>query len=80
MRLTEKAEGATEKLAAAVRQALAEAKESLANVATPGQLNEFMREFVGPMVVREDGSIARLKVSVPDDEAARDGCDKVGGG
>jgi DNA invertase Pin-like site-specific DNA recombinase len=41
----------------AVKQAFAEAKESLATLATPLELHEFIEEFVGPLTLRRDGTV-----------------------
>ncbi len=40
----------TGRLAAAVRQALTEAQESLATVATPTEMRDFLERYVGPGV------------------------------
>lgn len=47
------------RLAGAVRQALAEAQESLAAVATPTEMRDFIEQYVGPMVLKPSGDIAR---------------------
>ena len=57
-RLDVQATGQTEKMAGAVRRALAEARESLAAVAAPAELHRFVEDFVGPMIVQPDGTIA----------------------
>jgi len=59
----------TGRLAAAVRQALTEAQESLATVATPTEMRDFIEsatadlaeggQYVGPMVLQPDGDIGR---------------------
>ena len=49
----------TARLAAAVRQALAEAQESLATVATPTEMRDFIERYVGPMVLKPNGQIVR---------------------
>jgi hypothetical protein len=54
--LAEEANNGTERLADAVRQALDEAKESLASAATTAELREFVDRWVGPMVLRPDGT------------------------
>ena len=56
-------EEGVEKLAREVMEALAEARQSLASVSTPAQMNEFMQKYVGPMIVRRDGSIGPQKKS-----------------
>ena len=43
----------------AVRQALVEARQSLDPVATSAELRDFVERWVGPMVLRQDGSIAQ---------------------
>jgi len=45
--------------ASAVRQALAKAQESLATVATPTEMRDFIEQYVGPMVLTPDGEIVR---------------------
>ncbi|HPP28892.1 MAG TPA: recombinase family protein [Phycisphaerae bacterium] len=55
----------TARLAAAVRQALTEAQESLATVATPTEMRDFIEQFVGPMVLTADGEIVRKDASEP---------------
>lgn len=47
----------TEQLTRAIRQAFDEARASLANVGSPSEYNRFIREFVGPMIVDEDGNV-----------------------
>jgi len=53
----------TEGLAGAVRQALAEAQESLATAATPTELQDFVEQYVGPMVLRPDGDVQRKETA-----------------
>jgi hypothetical protein len=55
--LADSANDNTERLARAVRQAFEEARASFGNVAAPEQLNEFVRQHVGEMVVEADGAI-----------------------
>jgi len=55
----------TARLASAVRQALAEAQESLAAVATPTEMRDFIEQYVGPMVLRPDGQIVRKDAGTP---------------
>ncbi len=55
----------TARLAGAVRQALTEAQESLATVATPAEMRDFIEQYVGPMVLRPDGRIERKDVETP---------------
>ena len=57
--LAEQANENTERLADAVRQALDEAQESLANAATNAEPREFVERWVGPMVLRQDSTIAQ---------------------
>ena len=49
----------TASLASAVRQALTEAQESFATVASPTEMRDFVEQYVGPMVLRSDGDIVR---------------------
>jgi chromosome segregation ATPase len=56
-RLAIEAGETTEKLAGAVRQAMDEARASLARVQIPAELNRFVARFVGPIEVRGDGVI-----------------------
>ena len=67
--LAEQANENTERLADAVRQALDEAQESLADAATNAELREFMERWVGPMVLREDGTVAQKEPAAEDSEA-----------
>jgi DNA invertase Pin-like site-specific DNA recombinase len=54
------------RLSAAVRQAFGEARDSLTNVASPAQLHRFIEDFVGPMLVKPDGSIIpKLETTQP---------------
>jgi DNA invertase Pin-like site-specific DNA recombinase len=55
--LAEEANDGTERLAASVRQALDEAKESLASAATTAELREFVDRWVGPMVLKPNGTV-----------------------
>ena len=57
--LAEQASDGTERLAGAVRQALDEAKASLASAATTAELREFVDRWVGPMVLRPDGTVEK---------------------
>jgi DNA invertase Pin-like site-specific DNA recombinase len=59
-----------DRLADAVRQAVAEMKQSLARVASDSELNQFVRDFVGEMVVEADGSIRPKEAPVPRDQMA----------
>ena len=59
----------TARLANAVRQALAEAQESLAAAAAPTEMRDFIEQYVGPMVLRPDGTIGR-KQPAPDGSEA----------
>jgi DNA invertase Pin-like site-specific DNA recombinase len=54
-RLAQEAGETTEKLAAAVKQAMGEARASLAAIAGPAELNRFVDRFVGPIEIRGDG-------------------------
>jgi len=72
-RQAELADGAndnTDRLAGAVRQAVAEMKQSLAGVTSDSQLNQFVRDFIGPMVVQADGSIHPRELAVPGGQMA----------
>ncbi|HUT60442.1 MAG TPA: recombinase family protein [Phycisphaerae bacterium] len=67
-RLGELLDGAnhnTGQLLRAVRKALAEAEETLMNIRTATQMNQFVAEFVGRMNVDKDGNLSRLE---PDDD------------
>jgi len=55
----------TGRLAAAVRQALTEAQESLATVATPTEMRDFLERYVGPMVLKPSGDIGRKEPPPP---------------
>ncbi len=59
----------TARLASAVRQALAEAQESLAMVATPPEMRDFIEQYVGPMVLKPDGEIVRKGTAPAEAEA-----------
>ncbi len=56
----------------AIRQALGEARESLLNVAEPGQMRRFLEQFVGPMILRADGTVAQ-KIH-PEEVLTSSGC------
>lgn len=60
----------TDKLANAVRKAVAEMKESLAQVASDSELNQFVRDNIGEIVVEGDGSIRPKEAPVPRDQMA----------
>jgi DNA invertase Pin-like site-specific DNA recombinase len=61
------------RLTAAVRQAFGDARDRLTNVASPAQLHRFIEDFVGPMVVKPDGSIVpKLETTQPSEES--EGC------
>lgn len=55
--LAEDSNNNTEKLMAAIKAAVARAKEGITNVASPESINALLRELVGIMVVGEDGQI-----------------------
>ena len=55
----------TGRLAGAVRQALAEAQESLATVATPTEMRDFLERYVGRMVLKPNGDIGRKETAPP---------------
>ena len=46
-----------EGLAAAIRECFDDARQRLAEIATPEELNRLVEQFVGPIVVKADGSI-----------------------
>jgi site-specific DNA recombinase len=54
----------TARLASAVRQALGEAQESLATVATPTEMRDFIEQYVGPMVLKRNGDIERKGLEI----------------
>jgi site-specific DNA recombinase len=66
----ERADNNTERLAGAVRQAISEARESLASAATSSELREFVDRWVGPMVLRPDGSIMERTLATEDSSEA----------
>ncbi|GMV98284.1 MAG: hypothetical protein AMXMBFR83_26360 [Phycisphaerae bacterium] len=63
--LAQQANDNTARLAAAVRAALDEARASLAAAATPEELRDFVEKYVGPMVLKADGTIDK-KTPTPD--------------
>ncbi|MCK4626282.1 MAG: recombinase family protein [Phycisphaerae bacterium] len=63
--LADDANDNTDRLADTVRQAVGEMKQSLARVASDSELNQFVRDFVGEMVVEADGSIRPKEATVP---------------
>jgi len=72
--LADDANDNADRLADAVRQAVAEMKQSLARVASDSELNQFVRDFVGEIVVEADGSIRPKEVPVPGDQIAEAIC------
>jgi len=62
--LADDANDNTDRLANAVRQAVAEMKQSLVRVASDSELNQLVRDFIGEIVVEADGSL-RPKDTVP---------------
>ena len=60
----------TARLAGAVRQALTQAQESPATVATPTEMRDFVEQFVGPMVLKPDGGIERKETTAAEAGAA----------
>lgn len=60
-RLAREAGETTEKLASAIRQAMDEAKQSLASITSPAEFNRFVARFVGVFEVRSDGSFGARK-------------------
>ena len=71
-RAAEYANDSTGRLASAVRQALAEAQESLAAASTPTELRDFVETYVGPMVLKPDGGIERKEAAPAEAEALPD--------
>lgn len=69
-KLADDANDNTDRLADAVRQAVAEMKQSLAKVASDSELNQFVQNFIGEMVVEADGSIRPKGDIVPGDQMA----------
>ena len=67
--LAEQADAGTDRLIAAVRQALHEARKGIENVATNAQLHELMEQFVGPMVLQRDGTVVQTETAPADAEA-----------
>ena len=67
--LAEQANENTDRLADAVRQAVDEARESLAKAATNAELREFVERWVGPMVLQEDGTVAQRTPAAEDEVA-----------
>ena len=51
----------TAKFTRVIRQALEEARASLASITTPAEFNRFVARFVGPVSVGADGVIQRIK-------------------
>jgi DNA invertase Pin-like site-specific DNA recombinase len=68
--LAEDANDNTDRLADAVRQAINEAKQSLAQITSDSELNQFVKDFIGEMVVEGDGSIRPKLAAGPRDQAA----------
>ena len=68
--LADQANDNTESLADAVRQAIAELKESLANITSDSEFNQFVQNFVGPIAINEDGSLRPKEPGVPRDQMA----------
>ena len=68
--LADDANDNTDRLAGAVRQAVTEMKQSLARVTSDSELNQFVRDFVGEIVVEGDGSIRPKEAPVPGGQMA----------
>ena len=68
--LADDANSNTDRLAEAVRQAVAEMKQSLARVTSDSELNQFVRDFIGEMVVEADGGIRPKDAPSPRDRMA----------
>lgn len=58
-RLATEAGETTERLAGAIRQALDEARQSLAGITSAAEFNRWVSRFVGPFELRGDGTLAR---------------------
>ena len=77
--LREQATTDLEGLMQAVRDAFDQARESLASAATPEQFNRLVDEFVGPMVIQPDGSIAPKEIALVEDQSHLQSCIAEGG-
>ena len=78
-RLREDANMNTEELAQAVREAFAEARESLAMATAPDQFNRFVERFVGPMTVKAGGDVVKREPPAADAAGGLTGCIAGGG-
>ena len=67
--LAERGDAGTDRLIAAVRQAMQEAREGLESIASHAQLHELVEHFVGPMVLRRDGTVVQTETASADAEA-----------
>ena len=63
--MLDEANGTTEGLASAVRQAFAEAREAFDAIATPIEMHEFADQVIGPLTLRRDGSLVPGSISRP---------------
>jgi methionine aminopeptidase len=63
--LAQRATEDMDQLTRAVRQAITEARENLALAATATQLRDFIEQFVGPMILKADGTVTRKETSPP---------------
>ncbi len=68
--VSERANDNVEHLAEAVRQAMEEARGSLGSVATSSELRELVDRWVGPMVLRPDGSVVQKTLATEVDSEA----------
>ena len=55
--ILDEANGTTEGLAGAVRQAFAEAREAFDTIATPLEMHEFAEQVIGPLTLQRDGRL-----------------------
>jgi len=67
---SERAGDDAEHLADAIRQAMKEARECLGSVATSSELREFVDRWVGPVVLRPDGSVVQRTLATEEDSEA----------
>ena len=79
-RLVEGAEQNTEKLAAAVRRAFEAARRDFTTLAAPAELNRFVGQFIGPMVLHADGIIRPRETTTPVDESTGVATGNIAGG
>ena len=63
--MLEEANGTTDGLAQAMRQAFAEAREAFSTAATPLEMHEFVEQIVGPLTLQRDGTVVPGSKSRP---------------